>query len=144
MDFVYGNDIFNVNRYHTMMTIQHFSNKSKEFKEYWTPDNQSNTVPRLDYNQPANALTDYLMEDGSYLRMREVTIGYSLAPKVLSKLKMSKVRLYATATNLFTLTKYTGYNPDVNTYGNNSGIFNVDFGSYPMYSTFLIGFNVGF
>lgn len=144
MDFVSGNDIFNVNRYHTMMTIQHFANKSKEFKDYWTPENPSNTVPRLDYNQPANALTDYLMEDGSYLRMREITLGYSLSPPIVSKWKMSKLRIYVSATNLFTLTKYTGYNPDVNTYGNNSGIFNVDFGSYPMYSTFLIGLNVGF
>lgn len=143
-DFVYGNDIFNVNRYHSMMTIQHYANKLSDFKNYWTPENFSNTVPRLDYNQPANALTDYLMEDGSYLRLREVTLGYSLAPSVLSTLSMSRLRVYASATNLFMLTKYTGYNPDVNTYGNNSGIFNVDFGAYPMYSTFLLGVNLGF
>ncbi len=143
-DFVYGNDIFNVNRYHSMMTIQHFANKHRDFKDYWTPENPSNNVPRLDYNQPSNALTDYLMEDGSYVRLREVTVGYSLTPSILSGLNISRLRVYASATNLFMLTKYTGYNPDVNTYGNNTGIFNVDFGSYPMYSTYLLGVNVGF
>ncbi len=144
MDYVYGNDIFNVNRYHTMMTIQHFANKHKDFLDYWTPEHPSNKVPRLDYAQPANALTDYLMEDGSYLRLREVTLGYTLPSGILSKARISRFRIYASATNLFTLTKYSGYNPDVNTYGNNSGIFNVDFGSYPMYCTYLLGFNIGF
>lgn len=144
MDYVYGNDIFNVNRYHTMMTIRHHTNKHRDFLDYWSPTNPSNTVPRLDYNQPANALTDYLMEDGSYFRIREITLGYSIPTSVVSKIKLNRLRVYMTASNLFTFTKYSGYNPDVNTYGNNTGIFNVDFGSYPMYSTYLVGVNVGF
>lgn len=144
MDYVYGNDIFNVNRVSSMLTVGHGTNKHRDFLDYWTPGNPSNTVPRLDYNQPNTAVNDYMIEDGSYVRLREITIGYTLPSKLATRLKLSRFRVYASASNLFTLTKYSGYNPDVNTYGNSSGIFNVDYGSYPMYSTYLLGFNLSF
>jgi len=144
-DYVYGNDILNADRYHTLAPVRATTNKIKEFKNYWTPENPSATVPRIDSNMGYYFSDGMWIEDGSYLRLREVSLGYSLPSGVLSKMKrIEKLHVYISATNLFTLTNYTGVNPDIDAGGGAPGIFNVEFGGYPTYKTFTLGFNIIF
>ena len=81
------------------------------------------------------------MEDGSFLRIKNVTLGYSLDKKTVSKLKMSKIRVYITAQNLYTLTKYTGYDPEI---GGGVASRGLDKGNYPITSLYTAGLNINF
>lgn len=106
---------------------------------YWTPENPDAKVPSLTTKTSHQVLVrDWNLEDGSYFRLRELTLGYTL-PKV----KMMKMRLFLNVTNLLTLTKYTGMNPDVNV-NNDSRFLNMDYNGYPYYKTFTIGTNITF
>jgi hypothetical protein len=78
------------------------------------------------------------VEDGSYLRLKNLTIGYSLPKELYSKLDVNKVRIYVTTNNLFTITKYTGFDPEV---GMNS--YGVDTGRYPQARSFIFGVEIG-
>lgn len=82
--------------------------------------------------------------DGSYLRIRTVTLNYTLSNRFSQKIHMQGFRLYATATNLFTFTKYNGYDPEVSNSGDNLLASRVDFGSYPNARSFIIGINLSF
>ena len=84
------------------------------------------------------------IEDGSFLRLNNVTIGYTIPVKVMAKLKMSKIRLYATGNNLAILTKYTGYDPETNAGGNSDFLRGVDFGNVPIPRTYKLQLNVTF
>ncbi|MBC8156463.1 MAG: TonB-dependent receptor [Bacteroidetes bacterium] len=84
--------------------------------------------------------------DASYLRLRNLTIGYNLPSALLSKVKMSSSRFYVSAQNLFTLTKYIGYNPEVSNVdgGESPAVAGIDYGTYPLARTFTFGINLGF
>ena len=143
MQYTMGNDILNVNRWRLMSVNSVDRNKLSDIKDHWTPDNQSNTVPRLGYQEP-KVVSDRLLENGSFLRMRELTLGYTLPSNLTSSIRITRLRIYGTITNVFTITEYTGYTPEVNNYGSSLDRFNVDNGSYPSYRTFFIGVNLGF
>ncbi len=146
LNFVYGNDVYNFNYFWNARMVGTVYNRLKTVLDYWSPENPSNSTPRLNYRFPYPSLNckNFHLEDGSYLRLQEVTLGYSLPSKVLSKLKMNKFRFYVQATNLLTFTKYSGYDPDVNITGNSNSLYGIDWGSYPNVTTFLIGLNLGF
>jgi TonB-linked SusC/RagA family outer membrane protein len=112
----------------------------------WTPTNTETNVPqaRLFYNNGAQASSRFI-EDGSYLRLRSVTLGYNLPKSVLGKVKMSSARIYVTGQNLLTFTKYSGWDPEVNSddFVSNIGL-GYDFYSTPQAKTILFGLNVGF
>jgi TonB-linked SusC/RagA family outer membrane protein len=91
-----------------------------------------------------NALTSLDVEDGSYLRMRNVTAGYTFRPQLISKLKLQSLRVYVSAQNLFTITKYSGYNPEVSVNGNSVNAPGIDQGVYPATRAFIAGISVGF
>ena len=116
-------------------------NYSRDVLKAWTPQNHSN-VPRVIASDPnTNTRTSSrFLEDGSYLRMKTLQLGYKLSDDFAKKVKISGLRTYISADNLFTATKYTGYNPDL---GRTGSIFDrgVDFGqvSYPLARTFSIG-----
>lgn len=116
-------------------------NYSKDVLNAWTPQNHSN-VPRVIASDPnTNTRTSSrFLEDGSYLRMKTLQLGYKLSGDFAKKVRISGLRTYISADNLFTATKYTGYNPDL---GRTGSIFDrgVDFGqvSYPLARTFSIG-----
>jgi hypothetical protein len=84
-------------------------------------------------------MSDFYLEKGDYVRLKLVQLGYSIPEKVVSKIGASKVRLYITAENLFTLTKYTGYDPEIG-----GGVFGIDKGIYPQARTFMFGANLQF
>jgi TonB-dependent starch-binding outer membrane protein SusC len=120
-----------------------YHNKHVDLNNYWTPDNQNTDIPRAGSIIPELVLDRYL-EDGDFLRMREITVGYSIPAKVLNRLNISRLRLYITGTNLFTLTKYTGYDPEVNIAGGDINIINFDNGSYPRSKSVILGLNLSF
>lgn len=83
------------------------------------------------------------LRDGSYLRIRNVTLGYNVPGKWVQRAKLASVRVYGSVQNLYTFSKYIGYDPDVNTYGENVNQPGIDYNAYPLARTFTVGLNVG-
>jgi TonB-linked SusC/RagA family outer membrane protein len=110
----------------------------------WTPENHSNKYSRALSTANDNVFSSRFIEDASYMRLKNVTLGYNLPSSVLKKLKLSNARIYVSGTNLWTLTNYTGYDPEGNAYGGTTNIVGVDFGSYPQAKTYTVGLNFGF
>jgi hypothetical protein len=108
----------------------------------WTGPGTSNDYPRLvstDPNKNFAWMSDFYLENGDYLRLKVLQIGYTVPTKLLGKSGISKLRFYVTAENLFTLTKYTGYDPEVG-----GGVFGIDKGQYPQARTFIGGLQLQF
>lgn len=108
----------------------------------WTGEGTSDNYPRLtsnDTNGNFGKMSDFYLENGDYLRLKVVQFGYSLPSSVISQIGASKVRFYVTGENLFTITKYTGYDPEIG-----GGVFGIDKGVYPQARTFMFGANLQF
>ncbi|MDQ6610227.1 MAG: TonB-dependent receptor [Bacteroidota bacterium] len=144
----YGNDIINANRlwFSPGLGIQQRSslfggqNTFAEFANRWTPDNQNTDIPKLT-RTTAGVYSSQYVEDGSYLRLKTFNIGYTLPSKVLTKLKISKVRVYLATSNLYTLTKYKGYDPEVSAFS--TGLTpSLDYSTYPRPITITGGINI--
>jgi len=133
-----GNDI--ARSYERFLT---YSNKPTLYLDRWTGEGTSNFVPRASTNASNNRLfSDFFVEDGSYLRIQNVQVGYSLPESVLEKIHLDRFRIYFGVNNLHTFTKYRGYNPDVSNSDPLSA--GVDLGQYPLARTFTTGVNVSF
>ena len=118
------------------------ANYQTEAMSRWTGEGTSNDYPRLtnnDTNGNFGKMSDFYLEEGDYLRIKLVQFGYSLPTNVVSQIGASKVRFYLTGENLFTLTKYTGYDPEIG-----GGVFGIDKGIYPQARTFMFGANLQF
>jgi len=131
-----GNDLFNYVRYKTE-SMDSYANQSTSVLNRWTPSRPSTTMPRASMGDPTgNAVfSDRWIEDGSYLRLKQLTLNYSLPP-VTGFYK--GLTIYITGTNLLTFTKYTGYDPDF-LYSNNPFYMGVDYGKMPQTKSFIIG-----
>lgn len=150
---VQGNEIYNGTKVLTQGMMRLF-NADEDVLDAWTPENPDTDVPRAVSGDPNhNARTsDRFVEDGSYLRLKNLTLGYRVPESAVSSLfkeAVSGVNLYFTAQNLLTFTKYTGYDPEIgasSTYsGDNANLLQgVDFGFYPQPRTFILGLNVSF
>ncbi|GJM64263.1 TonB-dependent receptor [Persicobacter diffluens] len=120
--------------------------RHKDLYYSWSEANNQSDVPafRGDSRQHANyaAATDYWLEDGSFLRLRSVTLGYNFKKEVNDKLKVQGLRVYVTAQNPLTFTKYTGFDPDVG--GNGTSTRGLDIGRYPIASQYLLGLKFSF
>lgn len=109
----------------------------------WTGEGTSNSVPRVTTGASSNNLfSDYFVEDASFLRIQNVQLGYSLASKFIEKAGISKVRFYASVNNLYTFTKYKGFDPTANSGNPVSG--GIDYGYYPAPRIYSFGLNVNF
>lgn len=104
----------------------------------WTGEGTSNTVPTLGKSENW-VCSDMYIQDGSYLRLKNITLGYTLPTYLTKKVNISRLRIYARAENLFTWTKYWGFDPEI---GSGSTSLGVDYGVYPQARTYTIGFNV--
>ena len=112
----------------------------------WTPTNTGARLPMLDGAAHSQEASTAFIEDGSYLRMKTLRLGYTVPQSVLDKVKMKSVHLYVQATNLFTLTKYRGLDPEINTVTNDSSTgmqMGIDQGSWPTPRQITIGLTVG-
>lgn len=121
-------------------------NNGTDILDRWTPDSKGNSVPRVtvkDLNNNKTFNTLYI-EDGSFLRMKYLTFGYTFGENLIGK-KISKLRAFITLQNMITITKYSGFDPeigaDVNSYSN---IYGVDRGAYPQAKAFIFGINLNF
>ncbi|MGK7395559.1 MAG: SusC/RagA family TonB-linked outer membrane protein [Candidatus Cyclobacteriaceae bacterium M3_2C_046] len=135
---VSGNEIYNVNMVRLLSSADG-DNKSALMTDRWSQENPQGNYPRAHASDPNDNRrnSDRFVEDGSYLRLRNIEMGYSLPENVMSRLFMSRARVYISAQNLFTLTDYSGYNPDIALNG-------IDNGIYPQAKTYTIGANLSF
>jgi TonB-linked SusC/RagA family outer membrane protein len=140
MDFQgqYGNLIFN--RKQQRRFSEH--NYDKKFNTYWRGKNTTNDNPRPSQGGVNFNVSDYFMEDGSYLRLRTLTLDYALPLKIISRASIQRANVYIRSNNLFTLTKFSGYTPDIGAFNALQGI--VDNGIYPVTRVFSVGLNVTF
>ena len=131
-----GNEVFNYVRYKTE-SMSDYANQSITVLDRWTATNTSATLPRMAYGDPSGntAFSDRWIEDGSYLRLGQLTLNYNVPP-IQGFIK--GVAVYLTATNLLTLTNYSGYDPDF-MYMNSPFYMGVDYGKMPQTQSFIIG-----
>ncbi|MDN3582410.1 TonB-dependent receptor [Mucilaginibacter flavus] len=138
---IMGNKIFNAVKYTGLnASIQNY-NLLADAKNAWTPTHTNTTIPRLsasDNNGNFGNVSDFYVENGSYMRIKNVTLGYTLPKSLLLKIGVRSARVFANAQNLATFTKYTGLDPEVGI--NQNG---VDLGLYPQSRIILVGVNVG-
>ena len=104
----------------------------------WTGEGTSNSVPTLGKSENW-VCSDMYIQDGSYLRLKNITLGYTLPRNLTKKVNISRLRIYARAENLFTWTKYWGFDPEI---GSGSTSLGVDYGVYPQARTYTLGFNI--
>jgi len=113
----------------------------------WTPSNTNTDVPRAFGGRSRRASTRWIL-DGSYVRLKNIALGYNLPPAILSKMKLQRLRVYISAQNILTITNYEGYDPEVQyrssgaTNGNRN--LGLDYGSYPNVKSWTFGLNIGF
>lgn len=134
-----GNDVFNAVKYTGLNASFPGYNMLSEIKNAWTPQNPNSNIPRISYTDANNnfgRISDFYIEDASYLRLKSLTIGYTLPKKVL---KGIAPRIYLTGQNLFTITNYSGMDPEVGL--SNQGL---DVGMYPIAKTILFGIDFNF
>lgn len=142
--FSYGNDIYSYLNYQRNMVFA-YNNVSTDALRRWRNQGDITDYPRPirnDPNQNDSRVSNRWIEDGSYLRLKNLTLAYDIPSDIIRRLKIQGVRLYLTGQNLITWTHYTGYDPEVSSY---SGLLiGVDEGSYPQSRSVLFGLNIKF
>jgi hypothetical protein len=142
---VYGNKIYNLQkRYYTTM-YGDFTTTTAAL-DRWTPTNTDTDIPRMTLSDPngnMNTSSSYFVEDGSYFRCKNLVIGYTLPAILSNKMFISKFRIYMNITNLFTITKYSGMDPEIGGGGSNIAK-GMDNGSYPQSRIMSFGVQMGF
>lgn len=147
LNWSYGNDIYNWQRFNFGLpgpTVD--QNHLSEVVNFWTIDNQNNQIPRLGQGgkqRTGNFGNSFMIEDGSFLRLTNITLGYNLPDDVLKKLKLNGLRVFISGDNLYTWTNYTGYDPEVSLSRNQLAI-GQDKSPYPRATTIRLGLNVKF
>jgi TonB-dependent starch-binding outer membrane protein SusC len=145
---VQGNEVYNGTKVLTQGMLRLFGAEN-DVLNAWTPENTNTSVPRAvngDPNQNSRT-SDRFIDDGSYMRIKNLSIGYSLPSAWLSsfaKGSVRKLRIYASFQNLLTLTDYSGYDPEIGYRNANSLVQGIDYGQYPQPRTFMGGIQVGF
>jgi TonB-linked SusC/RagA family outer membrane protein len=144
---VQGNQIINMVKRWVDFNNQAGNRSLRMLNDSWTPENPDAVLPILDANDSRSQQpSSYFIEDGSYFRMKNLTLGYTLPAPMVSKIGLSNVRIYLQAQNLFTITKYSGIDPEVTSVGSAPGstVLGVDQGNYPMSKMYQVGLNFGF
>ncbi len=141
----YGNDVFNaVNRLLTAGN-RTFTNQLPSVLDFWSVDNPDALSPRLARNDTRNIeISDRYIEDGSYLRIQNITLGYNLNQTIIDKIGLTALRFYGSIQNLHTFTSYSGYDPEIGSFNQNPLLKGIDAGRYPSPRTFTFGVNVEF
>lgn len=140
---VYGNKLYNINT-NTLENLTGLQNQSTTTLNRWTPANTNTNIPRATTVKPTARSWDRLVEDGSYLRGKTVQLGYNLPSEVLRRIKLSTLKVYVNVQNLFTITDYSGLDPEVSRYGSDNVSPGFDSGAYPNARTISFGINASF
>ena len=133
------NGISPATRFNSPYSMSIPQNQISKVLDRWRGEGTSNSMPRAVYSDPNMNVrhSDRFIEDGSYLRLKNLTLGYTLPTDLSRKAYLSNARLYLSAQNLFTLTRYSGFDPEV-------GAGGVDLGTYPVTRTVSLGLNIQF
>lgn len=146
LQFSYGNSILNFTNttlVNTGTDIQ--NNQSRQALRRWQKEGDITSVPRYVYQDTYNNYhSSRFLEDGSFLRLKNVSVGYNLPKKWIERYKLSNTRIYASATNLWTLTRYSGPDPEVSTLDGSTTAQGIDFFTLPQVKNILVGLTVSF
>ncbi|CAM4291804.1 SusC/RagA family TonB-linked outer membrane protein [Zobellia nedashkovskayae] len=145
LQFQYGNDIMYITT-RPQENRQGIANSLATVLDAWTPENQDTEIAQW---RPVSAGydnldTSHMIQDGSFIRGRNLLLGYNFSPDIAEKLKLSRLKIYTSAQNFFVSTKYEGYDPEVQTSDNTFGQGEVNFDQYPKPRVFMIGLNATF
>jgi hypothetical protein len=150
-----GGQIANYTRYWTDFNTFQGNRTKKVLYDSWTPEKPNASLPMITSNDATSGTlpVNYYIEPGGYLRLRNLQLGYTLPKTILDRFGIDRVRIYVQAQNLFTITKYTGLDPEITTINTGRNDYNrrfadrnlgVDVGNYPTPKALLFGINVGF
>ena len=155
LNFVLGNDIYNANKLEYTSAVNPYTNQLAVMNgRYRTIDANGTPITDLETSRQVNQnatiwqptrqyfVHSWAIENGSFLRINNITLGYSLPKDVIAKVKLTQLRFYVTANNLHTFTNYTGYDPEVNTRRSSPLTPGVDYGGYPRSRLLLFGVNL--
>lgn len=145
LQFVSGNEIWNHTRVFSEGMNGIFGSTDGVLNR-WTPTNTNTDIPRAVYQDPNNNRrnSQHWMEDGSYVRLKNIVFGYTLPASLTRKFYVNNLRVYAAAQNLFTITDYSGLDPEVNTFSGSNTALGTDFLTFPQARTITFGVNIGF
>jgi hypothetical protein len=137
---VFGNEVLNAPAINTK-NVSTFSNQTRDALARWTPSNPDAVVPRANANRPREVY-DVHVEDGSFIRLQTLTLGYTLPERLIPRAQGARV--YVTGQNLALWTDYTGFDPEVNSFGGDVRARGIDLGGYPRARVWNFGVNLGF
>jgi hypothetical protein len=146
LQFSQGNKVFNMMRIFTDDGGYSYDNKSTVVLARWQKPGDVTDEPRMSYDGTSGArlMSSRMVEDGSFVRLGEVTLGYKLPTRLLGRTGLDDARLFVSGRNLKTWTNYTGYNPDVNSNGAGANVVTgVDYYAYPLARTINLGLSAG-
>ncbi|UYZ63264.1 SusC/RagA family TonB-linked outer membrane protein [Hymenobacter weizhouensis] len=145
VQYQYGNEVYNNTRAFSEGMNGVFG-QSATVLNRWTPNNTNTDIPRAVLGDPNNnrRVSDRFIEDGSYVRLRNVRLGYSLPRALASRARLNNVSLYVQAQNLLTFTDYSGFDPEVNTFSGSNISLGTDFLTFPQARSYTVGVNFGF
>jgi hypothetical protein len=142
----YGDKILNLAD-RTLGTLTSlYQNQLASEANFWSPANPNSNVPapRTGLDNANLQISDRYIQDGSYLRIQNVNLGYNIPPSLLKFVKLSRLKVYTSIQNLYTFTKYDGYDPEIGSQNQNPLLTNIDIGRYPSARTFVFGVNAEF
>jgi len=144
LQFSYGNDIYNGTRVY-IESLKGDDNQLTTILDRWQQPGDETDIPRATMTDPNNnnRTSSRFIEDGSYLRIKEVILSYAFSKELTRKLGLSGLKIFATAYNLFTFTNYSGMDPEVNYAGGDNLRLGTDFFTYPQARKFIFGINIG-
>ncbi|MEK6476564.1 TonB-dependent receptor [Catalinimonas sp. 4WD22] len=141
-----GNEIMNYTRFE-LDWLTGKNNATTDALDRWTPENTDTNVPKASFSRPARPSTRWI-EDGSYVRLKNLALGYTLPATTMESIGLRALRVYVSAQNLLTITNYKGFDPEVNyqSGGNTNSNRNLglDYGSYPNAKSYTVGLHIGF
>ncbi len=141
---VQGTNIFTASRIE-LEGLYDYTNQSTDVLRRWTKAGDQTDIPSATMGSTDNSLvSSRFVEDGSYLRLKSVTLNYSVPAQLLKAASISRLNVYVTAQNLLTATKYKGFDPEVSVDSPNGPSMGIDYGTYPQSRTFTFGINVDF
>ncbi|MDR2293499.1 MAG: TonB-dependent receptor [Prevotellaceae bacterium] len=136
----YGNDIYNASRIETE-GMYDGKNQSTRVLDRWKVPGQIKDVPKAGFDIKNSS---YFVEDGSYLRLKNISLSYNFTSEFLKKIGITRLQPYVTVSNLLTWTKYSGMDPEVNQWGNSGAVQGIDWGTYPHSKSYVFGINIEF
>ena len=146
--YSYGNDLLNVNKILLQggggISVMQGANQFAEYANRWSPDNLTGQLARAGSTNTPNFYPSRIVEDGTYVRLKTVNLGYKFNSNRLKQMGISSFRLYVSGQNLLTFTNYSGLDPEVSSFGSSALTPGVDYSAYPRAKAMTVGLDISF